>query len=313
MANPCVICGKPVQKYLLCADHWKMKREGTVVKCETCGTWHETSSNCKCEPKPIPKSLEKKDLTQNPLTSLCVVCGESANGKPQCKRCYEETVNFIDGLDKNSNVHSFRDYYYNLKDRIFIMKDIDVTQRNCNKLIAIAYASLDYCNDSSLIDRVYKDVETLIANKKTPPIDDKFKEERQERDEDKSKLNTSQDGHNLKSNMEVIIDDVLYNSYILHCYEKTIDEIGEARKKCDWFIPICNGKGIYIEYFGMTTEKYLKDKKEKIELYKKNNVPFITIEKDDPKKDTMSFRSNLIRDITKLAKDIYGFMPEWKQ
>ena len=63
----------------------------------------------------------------------------------------------------------------------------------------------------------------------------------------------------------------------------------------------------------MTTEKYLKDKEEKIKLYKKHNVPFVVIEKDDPKKDTMTFRSNLIRDITKLAKERYGFMPEWKQ
>lgn len=193
------------------------------------------------------------------------------------------------------------------------MKDIDVTKKNCNRLIGIAYACLDYCSDSSLIDRVYKDVESLIASKRSLPENDKFKEERQERDEDKSKLNTSQDGHNLRSNMEVIIDDVLYNSCILHCYEKAIDEIVDARKKCDWFIPICNGQGIYIEYFGMTTEKYLKDKKEKIELYEKYNIPYIAIGKDDPKKDTQSFRSNLIRDITKLAIDRYGFMPQWKK
>lgn len=307
----CVICGKPSGYFPMCKEHNKEKEEGKIAKCEECKTWHYVDAPCKCEPKPIPKSARINDQPRNIQTSICVVCGEQANGKPQCRSCYEETVNHIDSLDKNSNIHGFRDHYYNLKDRILIMKDLDVTKKNCNRLIGIAFACLDYCGDSSLIDRVYKDVEILIANKRMLPQNDKFKEERQEKDEEKSKLNTSQDGHNLSSKMEVIIDDVLYNACILHCYNKTIDEIIEARKKCDWFIPIRNGEGIYIEYFGMTTDEYKQSRAEKEKLYKKYNLPYIAIEKDDPQKDTQTFRSNLIRDITKLAIERFGFMPKW--
>ncbi|MBE5732716.1 MAG: hypothetical protein E7353_06745 [Clostridiales bacterium] len=113
--------------------------------------------------------------------------------------------------------------------------------------------------------------------------------------------------------MEVKIDDILYNAFILHCYGKSIDEIVEKRKKCDWFIPIANGKGIYIEYWGMKTQKYLEERKEKEELYNKYNIPYISIEQDDPKHDTQTFKSNLLRELKTKAIEHFGFMPEWKK
>ena len=48
------------------------------------------------------------------------------------------------------------------------------------------------------------------------------------------------------------------------------------------------------------------------ELYKKYDVPYIGIEKDDPK-DTHSFRSTLLQEIQRKAIDTYGFMPKWKK
>ena len=54
----------------------------------------------------------------------CVVCGEPSFGKPQCKNCYFETKDFIESLDKNTSVRKTRDYYYNLKERILIIKSI---------------------------------------------------------------------------------------------------------------------------------------------------------------------------------------------
>ena len=252
---------------------------------------------------------EKSDLSE--LT--CIICGENSNGKPQCRKCYDETRNFMDSLDKNSTVRKLRDYYYNLKERIFIINGIEETKKQCNKLIAIAMTAQNVNDDSSLMDRVYKDVETLIRNKKPIEKNEKYAEERQEKDASKSRINTAQDGHNVDSDMEVRIDDVLYNAYILHCYGKNIDEITEKRKKCDWFIPICNGEGIYIEYWGMDTPDYLRDREEKEELYKKYNIPYIGIEKDDPKKDSQTFKANLLRDLKNLAIQQYGFMPAWKK
>ena len=63
----------------------------------------------------------------------------------------------------------------------------------------------------------------------------------------------------------------------------------------------------------MKTPKYLEERKEKEDLYKKYNVPYISIEQDDPKQDSQTFRSNLIRELTSLAIDKFGFRPEWKK
>ena len=114
--------------------------------------------------------------------------------------------------------------------------------------------------------------------------------------------------------MEIKIDDVLYSSEIFHCCHKPITEITSHNKTSDWFIPIDSiNKGIYIEYWGMNTPKYIADKTEKIELYKKFNIPFIEIQKDEPKNNTQLFKANLIREITNKAIEYFGKMPQWKK
>lgn len=279
MASTCPICGKPTFIY-----YGNPRKDGLC-----------------------------KDCSRNATQSKCVICGEPSGNKPQCKSCYYETLDFMDTLDKNNNVRKLRDHYYNLKERILIIKTLEEARRQCNRLIAIAMLANDIYDDTSLLDRAYKDVEALLKGKEAPQADSLHEEERKEKDESKAKVHTAQDGHTVDSDMEIRIDDILYNAYILHSYGNSIPEITEKRKKCDWFIPIINDEGIYIEYWGMKTQKYLEERKEKEELYKKHNIPYISIEADDPKIDTMTFKSNLIRDLTKLAEERFGFMPKWKK
>lgn len=309
----CPICGKPTSVYMgnarkdrLCRSHADALKKGLITQCSDCGSWHPAEKECNCK-------NEVHNITAEKQESKCIVCGSNSYGKPQCRDCYYESRDFMDTLDKNNNIRKLRDHYYNLKERIFIIKTLEEAQRQCNRLIAIAMLSNELYDDTSLIDRVYKDVETLLKGKLAPISNSIHEEERKANDESKSKVNTAQDGHTVDSDMEVRIDDILYNACILHCYGKTVDEITEKRKKCDWFIPIINGEGIYIEYWGMKTPKYLEERAEKEELYKKHNIPYIGIEADDPKKDTLTFRSNLIRDLTKLAEERFGFMPKWKR
>jgi len=304
----CPICGEPTNTYMgrsrndkLCRKHAKDLKEGLITQCPDCGKWHDSKKKCACK-----LNKEKNQEIK------CIICGELSNGKPQCYNCYKETQNHIDSLDKNSSTRKLRDHYYNLKERIIIINSLEETKKQCNRLIAIAMANKNFNDDSSLIDRVYKDVETLISKKRTDKSDIIIKKE-QENDAEKGRINTAQDGHNVESDMEVRIDDILYNSFILHSYGKNVSEILEKRKKSDWFIPISNGKGIYIEYWGMNTEKYISDRKEKEELYKKYNVPYIGIEKDDPKQDTQTFTNNLLRELRTKANEYFGFMPEWKK
>ena len=62
----------------------------------------------------------------------------------------------------------------------------------------------------------------------------------------------------------------------------------------------------------MTTQQYLKDRQEKEELYKTNNIPYIGIEKDMPK-DSSSLKTILIREISRLAEERFQFMPHWQK
>src|SRR5690606_17308526 len=92
---------------------------------------------------------------------------------------------------------------------------------------------------------------------------------------------------------------------ICHCYEKDVYELGTDQRsiKADWFIPVFGNKGIYIEYWGMDTEDYIKNKEEKKRLYKEHNIPLIQIEKDDTK-DVSGLSSRINREYETLKNEI---------
>ena len=84
------------------------------------------------------------------------------------------------------------------------------------------------------------------------------------------------DGHNVRSKSELIIDNWLYHSKIVHAYERKLPI--EEEVYCDFYIP--TGK-VYIEYWGLDEEKYLSKKNWKLEIYKKNGFNLIELfEKD---------------------------------
>lgn len=97
MAKNCVICGKPSGNYMFCFACNKLKDEGKVVKCETCGKWHRTNESCECSAKKqsIVKS-ENIQTTANDIPELtCITCGEPSNGKHFCPACYKKYQNKI--------------------------------------------------------------------------------------------------------------------------------------------------------------------------------------------------------------------------
>ncbi len=84
MIKNCAICGKPSGMYPLCKDHFKLKDEGKVKKCETCGTWYLTDEgcpNCKTVTPTMPQETTVPKLT-------CLICGEDSNGYHFCRSCY---------------------------------------------------------------------------------------------------------------------------------------------------------------------------------------------------------------------------------
>lgn len=328
----CPICGEVTSSYMgnyrkdrLCRKHALALKNGDIAIIASVENHPEQTTyvdiatgdllNGKADKK--NKGMKQKNV-ETEENGTCVVCGSSIKPKYfQCMDCYLETKEYMGGLDKNSTVTEFRQYYYNLKDYIFRLKDIEKIKTNCNKLIAIALTDNSSNDDSALTDRVYKDVKDLIEKKSKY-----VSTEEEKSDEHKYEKNTdaqvhfkySTDGHALDSDMEIRIDDILYSSEIFHCCHKPIIEITEKPLTSDWFIPIDSiNKGIYIEYNGMDTPKKKQAYAEKEELYKKYDLPFIMIERDEPKNDTQTFTAHLLRQIQQLAVKKFQGMPKWRK
>ncbi|MDP8206810.1 MAG: hypothetical protein P9L92_09125 [Candidatus Electryonea clarkiae] len=82
------------------------------------------------------------------------------------------------------------------------------------------------------------------------------------------------DGHYVRSKAELLIDNYLYMSEIVHAYERKLPI--EEDVYCDFYLP---EKKVYIEYWGYeNNEKYTARKKKKIEIYKKYGFNLIQLE-----------------------------------
>ncbi len=81
------------------------------------------------------------------------------------------------------------------------------------------------------------------------------------------------DGHMVRSKAEMLIDNWLYMSEIVHAYERKLPI--EEEVYCDFYIP--TGK-IYIEFWGLENDpKYTARKAKKKEIYEKYNFKLIEL------------------------------------
>lgn len=87
----------------------------------------------------------------------------------------------------------------------------------------------------------------------------------------------TRDGHLVRSRAEVIIDDFLYISGIVHAYERRLPI--EEDVYSDFYLP--QGK-VYIEFWGMEdNEKYAARKEEKLRIYQKYGYNLIELNDAD--------------------------------
>ncbi|MGU9950904.1 MAG: hypothetical protein ACNYPH_01060 [Gammaproteobacteria bacterium WSBS_2016_MAG_OTU1] len=81
------------------------------------------------------------------------------------------------------------------------------------------------------------------------------------------------DGHMVRSKAEMLVDNFLYTSGIVHAYERKLPV--EEDVYCDFYLP--EGK-VYIEYWGLENEpKYLNRKKQKLQIYDKYKFNLIQL------------------------------------
>nr|WP_236692755.1 phage antirepressor KilAC domain-containing protein [Aneurinibacillus tyrosinisolvens] len=96
------------------------------------------------------------------------------------------------------------------------------------------------------------------------------------REKFEAKLRTA-DGHYVRSKAEMLIDNWLYMSEIVHAYERKLPV--EEDVYCDFYLPV--GK-VYIEYWGLENdEKYANRKDKKIQIYNKYGFNLIELNDTD--------------------------------
>ncbi len=87
------------------------------------------------------------------------------------------------------------------------------------------------------------------------------------------------DGHYVRSRAELLIDNWLYMSELVHAYERKLPV--EEEVYSDFYIP--KGK-VYIEYWGFSEDlKYLSRKEKKLEIYRKYGFRLIQLFDEDVK------------------------------
>jgi hypothetical protein len=85
------------------------------------------------------------------------------------------------------------------------------------------------------------------------------------------------DGHYVRSRAEMLIDNWLYMSEIVHAYERKLPV--EEDVYCDFYLPV--GK-VYIEFWGLENDhRYNERKKIKLEIYHKYGFKLIELEDSD--------------------------------
>jgi hypothetical protein len=87
------------------------------------------------------------------------------------------------------------------------------------------------------------------------------------------------DGHMVRSISEMVIDNWLYNSDIVHAYERKVPI--EENMYCDFYISKGN---CYLEFWGLEDKEYGNRKTNKIKLYEKHNLKVIQLDSNDIKR-----------------------------
>lgn len=306
MSKKCAVCEDSTYGYYpLCKKHLEMTKTGEVFKNDK-GVWTIKDSNT--------NTVIEDKLLNVKTNDKCILCGETTtNGYHYCKDCYYNIKDRMDELDKNQKPIKLKDYYYNAKDYAMRIYNEDKIYYQELTMIAITNILEQLYDDDSLVERLHKDIAKIEENLKTKnsKLTNNIKEVEKidyikaENDKNEAKIKKTQDGHFVESELEIKVDDLLYTNSIVHAYSVKVDEIYERTVICDWFIPVLPNKGIYIELWGIKgDEKYNKNKKEKIELYKKHKLHLIEIENDELKDNTQRLKSSLISKIKIMKKEI---------
>lgn len=282
----CPICGEPTRIYMgnarkdrLCGKHANMLKIGALVKCETCGAFHEADIDC-----PTCKEANHEiKFTELPKEGFekCQCCGKKTNGYAFCRNCYYDynEDELLSILNQNLTIQASQSTTKEagkepqetetLENATEIDEPFLQTQKHPfekGRCITCGYESGEnfFCKKcyakyrmKTLLVKITKCIEVELT------------------DESYESIFKCKDGHMVKSTQELLIDNYLFEHGIRHAYESTlaIDANVKNNLHPDFYLPgfFKDGTDLYIEHWGINEEEnpdYKKTKKYKLSKYK---------------------------------------------
>ena len=311
----CIICGKYSGIYPLCSFHLALKRRGGLIKNSSTGFWElkeKGSENELTEEEKKQVNLYNRQVVaENHFFSSsrkdeeCVICGKVCKDGNLCYSCKKSTYKFENNLNMKSDKENLINDYNNLLVSIKEASDESSFRLYCYMLIAHANFLKTLYDDSYLVDKVLDDIKEAkqyLKNNGVAFVNLDSVNKKEENKESENKIIKSLDGHIVKEKSECIIDNILYNNMIVHCYEKEVIEINDdAPIIANFFIPIAGNKGIYVMIFKSDVDKDSLEKREKLI---NNDVPFIEVYLKDFK-DISSLTNKINKEIIKWRKILF--------
>ena len=289
----CPICGNPTSVWYgnarkdgLCREHAQMLKEGKLIQCPDCGSFHLVNEECKCK-------IQKYTELPHEGFNTCIICGKDTDGYAFCKECYykysnDELLAILNDSDfnktentsnNNEKIVSTPTSQKNIKVEAEQNKTVIINLNNKSKCITCGKQTdgLLFCTNCY---HKYKNKQLLVKITNCTNIE--------LLDEDYEGHYTCKDGHVVKSKSERTIDNYLFEHGIFHAYERELP-YGATEKEVlhpDFCLPnyLGIGQDVYLEHWGYNENniQYTKTKKFKMDIYKQLGITLVCIyEKTD--------------------------------
>jgi len=246
--NSCLICGKPSGKYHFCYEHSQMVKNGEIIKCEKCGTWHLAKDPC---PKCSSESQPAVSIAPKSTVTVSTPRGNEDEDDDD-RKAFKRNAHKIGGEGDNDTVYCLICGKPTMHGHHFCY---DCYKKYADKDL---FLQISGCKEAAV----------LAADYKSPK--------------------KCSDGHKVKSKTEREIDNYFFNNKIKHIYEAslTLNVNGEVKNFqpdfClpDWFPdqPFGPRRNLYIEHLGLweaDTNNYDAIAKSKAKIYKENGITVI--------------------------------------
>lgn len=220
----------------------------------------------------------------------CILCEKNATSRYLCDSHYKMCIDYINIYEKWNTI-DLKNYYHNLKHKMYKINRMNIIVPNCAKMIALSYLLSLKDKNMKYIEKCIYDIKKLLIFKNKIYTDDiALKDKIMTNDFEivdfRLKWEASyvcEDGHKVRSIMELMFDNWLYNHGITHSYEKKVNFIADHNKLmfCDFYL---NTFDVYVELWGKYDEQYVKRRQVKKAIYEANGIKLLEFESEDLKR-----------------------------